>query len=450
MRQGGLGRGALIGTSVLAAIASAALGQPVVRPLPSGVDLGRPLSLTDCARIAVAIHPGLAIAQNAARQAADSLTQTRAGLLPDLSLSGNASAAKLRGPTGGTGGTGGTSNTSTSWGSELLLTQTLFESGLYEQVGSAKAAARASRLGVDDTRRTIVLGVAQTYYAALAARALVDVAGRTLGSSTQHVEAARAKIAEGAAAESDVYPFEVELAQARLGVITAENQMQTSLTALKQAIGLPAEASVQLAEELGRPALDEKLSDLLQTAYQDRPDIRQQRALIESARLNLRVAEIQRGPVLNVAGDASYAVGDTARGSAAQIQAGVSFPVFDGQLTKARADSARAALNSATQVLQEAQIAVGAEVEQSYLNAVQAGNAIDASETALRAAQVSLSAAEERYAAGQGVGTVIDVIDAQVKLRQAEVDRVQAYYDYNTALAALRAAVGRLAVAGIE
>ena len=418
--------------------------QPLTPVLPSEVDLGKPLTLADCVRIALAVNPGLIVDRNSVRQADAAVTQARAVRLPSLSFEGSASATKRQGPAGS-----GSADTSTAtWGTDLVLTQTFYESGLSEQIGAARASARASRLGLDDSRRSVALSVAQSYYAALAARALVDVAGRTLESATQHVEMAQAEIAAGTAAQADVYPFEVEMAQARLGTISAENQAQTSLTSLKEIIGLPAGTALQVGEELGRPPLEADLPDLLQTAYRERPDIRQQENFIESARLNVRLAEIQRGPVLGVSGDASYGVGDGTSGTAGQIQAGVSIPLFDGGLTKAQAVRARAALDSARQTLQELQIAVGAEVERSYLNAVEASNRIDAAETVLNAARVSLDAAETKYA--EDVGTVIEVTDAQVSLRQAEVDQVQAYYDYNTALAALRAAIGQLAVPGVE
>ena len=435
----------------LALIASLVLSQPAPPTLPEGMDLGKPLTLADCVRIALAVNPDLFVAENGVRQAAAAVTQTRSAQLPSLAFEGSAGATRRRGAANSGGGGSPSANPSTtSWGTDLVLTQTLYQSGLSEGIRSAKASAQASRLGVDDARRTVILTVAQSYYTALAARALVDVAGRTLQNSAQHVEAATARITAGTAARSDLYPFEVEMAQARLAAIIAENQAQTSLTSLKEAIGLPAETSLQLADELGRPPLTETLPDLLRTAYQERPDVRRQLALIEAVRLTSRVAEIERGAVLDVSGNATYGTGSGATGTAAQIQAGVTFPLFDGGFTKARAESARAALDSSRQALQQLQIAVGAEVESSYLNAAEASNRIDAAETALRAAQVSLDAAEGRYGAEVGIGTVIEVTDAQVKLRQAEVDRVQAYYDYNTALAALRAAIGQPAVPGIE
>jgi outer membrane protein len=428
---------------------SAACAQPIAHPLPSGVDLSQPVALADCVRIAMAVNPQLALADEAVRQARAAVTETRAAQLPNLQFQGDAGKQKLRGSGTSSGGSSpGTSPSTFSWGANLVLSQTLYQSGLFEQVGSAKAGERASRFGATDARRTVVLNVAQSYYTAVAAKALVGVAARSLEASTRHIERAEARVEQGVAAPADVYPFRVEIAQARLQVITAETQFQNGLTSLKQVIGLPAQVPLQLADDFGRPELAEKVEDLLHAAYETRPDVLQQKALVESARLNARVAEIQHGPVLDVSGNVAYGLDNDAAGTDGLVQAAVTFPVFDGGLTKAKADSARSALRAARDTLQQLELAVSAQVESDYLTAVQANHSIDAAEAAVQAAEISLKAAEGKYA--EGVGTVIDVTDAQLKLTQSDSDRVQAYFTYNTALAALRAAIGRMAAPGAE
>ena len=446
-RPGILAQLALV--AALVGSGSAACAQPIAHPLPSGVDLSQPVTLADCVRIAMAVNPQLALADEAVRQARAAVTETRAAQLPNLQFQGDAGKQKLRGSGTSSGGSSpGTSPSTFSWGANLVLSQTLYQSGLFEQVGSAKAGERASRFGATDARRTVVLNVAQSYYTAVAAKALVGVAARSLEASTRHIERAEARVEQGVAAPADVYPFRVEIAQARLQVITAETQFQNGLTSLKQVIGLPAQVPLQLADDFGRPELAEKVEDLLHAAYETRPDVLQQKALVESARLNARVAEIQHGPVLDVSGNVAYGLDNDAAGTDGLVQAAVTFPVFDGGLTKAKADSARSALRAARDTLQQLELAVSAQVESDYLTAVQANHSIDAAEAAVQAAEISLKAAEGKYA--EGVGTVIDVTDAQLKLTQSDSDRVQAYFTYNTALAALRAAIGRMAAPGAE
>jgi outer membrane protein len=86
-------------------------------------------------------------------------------------------------------------------------------------------------------------------------------------------------------------------------------------------------------------------------------------------------------------------------------------------------------------------------VENNFATAVSANQQIDAAQAATNAAQLYLQAAEEKYKGG--IGTTIDVTDAELTLEQARTSEVQARYNYNTALAALRAAVGEAAVEGL-
>jgi outer membrane protein TolC len=140
---------------------------------------------------------------------------------------------------------------------------------------------------------------------------------------------------------------------------------------------------------------------------------------------------------------AQVAAGDYTGDTSAswQLSAGVSLPIFDGDYTRAREDSSRAALRIAEENLRQTTLALGAEVESAYLSAREAKARISAAEDAVRAATVSQEAARGKYLAE--VGTVIDVTDAELRLRQSEADYVQALFDYSGAVAALMAAVGK-------
>jgi TolC family type I secretion outer membrane protein len=417
--------------------------------LPAGTDLSKPQSLTDCARLALALNPSLAVAGKQVTQASASVVQARAALLPSLSLGADLAASQSLTPSGGgaTGGgfTGG--GRSTNRDVSLTLNQTFFRSGLIQQIAAARASALAARWGFHDARRTLLLNVAQGYYAVLAATALADVAHQSVKAATVHLDAANTRIQAGTAAKSDRYPFEVQLQQALVQAISAENQITLSLNNLKEIMGLPATVSLRLAESLGRPAPPDNLDELRAQAMQNRPDVAQRRAQVEASRQQAQAAEIQRGPVLTASGSDDYGSHTNAQGNAWQVQVGVSLPIFDAGATRAAADSARAGLDIARENLRQTELGASAEVENNFATALQANQQIDVAQAATNAAQISLQAAEEKYAAG--LGTVLDVTDAELKLRQAQSDEVQARYNYNTALAALRASVGQPAVEGL-
>ncbi len=240
----------------------------------------------------------------------------------------------------------------------------------------------------------------------------------------------------------------MELAQAQVQAISAEDQAEVALNALKTVMGLPADQPLQLADALGRPPKPERLPDLIAQAYATRPDVRQLESQIEVARQNLRIAQINRRPVVNAGASAGYGDYNGDTGDKWQLQVGVSLPLYDGDYTKAKEESARSALTIAEENLRQAKIEISAEVERSYRNAILADARIDAADAAAKSAQTNLEAAQGKYL--EGLTTVVEVTDAELRLREADVALVQAQYDYNSALAALRAALGQPAAPGTE
>jgi outer membrane protein len=422
------------------ALAGAAAAQPVTPPLPAGVDLTKPLSLADCVRIALAANPGFSIAGQQVRQAQAGVTQIRSTVLPQLGLTGNVTSSGGSNPAGSTlGGIGG-SGAYTNGQAALTLSELFYQSGRSEQISAAEATASGSRWNLTDTRRTLYLDVAQNYYTALAAVGLSTVADNAVAASAADLEAAMARISAGVAAQSDRYPFDVTLQQAVEAQIQARNTVRTSLNGLKLTMGLPAETQIQVTEINERPPLPTSVDDLRALAYRQRPDMLRQEAAVESARLARQVARIQQGPVFSVAGSDTLAAANDTVGDGWQGQVAVTVPIFDSGASRSVFDNADAAWRIANEDLRQTQLQVSQDVENGYLNASTANAQIDAAATALKSAQVSFAAAQERYKAG--VGTVIDVTDAEQKLRQAESDLVNARYTYNISLVALQAAVG--------
>ena len=413
--------------------AACAQAQPTTSPALPGVDLGKTLTLDDLVRLAIANNPVTSISVETVKRADAAVVQARAAQLPDLGLGADVRQTKLLG-----GPSGGRSSRDLS----LTLSETFYQSGLREQIEAARAGARAARFGDADTHRTLILSVAQSYFTALASVGLAEVAMRAVAASQQHLDLSDARIARGVAARADRYPFEVELAQARLTAISADNTAKTSLTNLKRAIGLASNIAIKIAPALTYPSYSGKLPELLQTAYDNRPDIKQAQEQAKQARQSLRIAEIQAGPVLTVDGTADYGYHTGQTGDAWQVSAGVSVPIFDSGRSRAAVDSAAAAFKIAQENLRSTQLDISAEVERNFLNVTAAEAGLTAADAALKSAQVSLGAAQEKYA--NGVGTVIDVTDAETKLEQSDADQVKAKFDYNTSLAALKASVGRL------
>jgi outer membrane protein len=433
-------RRALFTLSLITAVSAVLAAEPTPPPLPAGVDLSKPVTLSQCVALALAVNPQVTISQQGIVRSDAGTVQAQSAQLPAVDLNWSVTVGKSLGASSLGGGR------STQRTADVTLSQIFYQAGLRERIGIARAGARASRFAYQDTRRSVILNVVQSYYTVLAAQSLADVAGRSLASSEQHLTAAQTRIEAGTTAASDRYPFDVEVAQARLAVISADDQVKVSLVALKQAIGLPGDSPLTVSDSLARPAPPTGLDELLEAAYRDRPDVLEQQSQVDSAQLSVRIAQIARGPVLSASGSATEGRFTGTTGNTWSLQAGLTMPVFDGGYTRAGVDSARASLTSATEALRQVRLGVSSDVERSFIQATEANARIDVTEVAVKAAQTSLDAAQGKYQEGAAGTSVIDVTDAQLRLTQAESDRIKAYYDYNSALAALQAAIGQPAV----
>ena len=123
-------------------------------------------------------------------------------------------------------------------------------------------------------------------------------------------------------------------------------------------------------------------------------------------------------------------------------------PLYDGGLGRAREQQARALVSTATTNRRQAVDLVTLDVQQSYLNLVQARDQVAVANQALAQAREGFQLARVRYNAGvarAGISPLLEVSDAQAALTQAENNQVNALYDYNQSRAQLDRSIGRFA-----
>ncbi|MCE5287165.1 MAG: TolC family protein, partial [Pelosinus sp.] len=122
------------------------------------------------------------------------------------------------------------------------------------------------------------------------------------------------------------------------------------------------------------------------------------------------------------------------------IALSVSFNVFDNGLAKAKLSQAKHELTIAKEQSRQLEDGITLEVSQAYLNVQEAAERIKNNQVAVNKAKRDYEMAGERYDAG--IGTNLDVMDAEVAMTQAKINYVQAIYDYNNSRAQLDKAMG--------
>jgi outer membrane protein len=273
------------------------------------------------------------------------------------------------------------------------------------------------------------------------------VAAETLANVERHVAQIDAFVRAGARAEIDLLELRTDRANARVQLIEAENTYATARAQLNQAIGQdaggPGGSEYDVADD-GMPEVageDGSLDSLSARAERSRPELRVLARQLRAQQLTIDATKGGYWPSLSV-GTGFTEAGSQLDDMAWNWNAGatLSWQLYQGGLTVAQVDEARAQLNSLQADVDAQRQRIRLEVEQARLSVRAAKASSEASDEALVSARERLRLAEGRYTAG--AGSALELSDAQLSLANAQAQRVRADYTLASARASLLLALG--------
>ncbi|MBK7975776.1 MAG: TolC family protein [Deltaproteobacteria bacterium] len=331
------------------------------------------------------------------------------------------------------------------WSFDVTASQLLYDFG--QTTGrrdAARAGHEAQEASEASTTRDVTLGVRSAYFAARAAKDLVQVARETLANQQAHLEQITAFVEVGTRPEIDVVQARTDRANARVALIKAENEYATAKAQLDRAIGIIHTAPYEVADDDMPPIAGEDGDPqvLVSDALATRPDVAAAEASVKAQDLTLGAVKGGYGPSLAASttfSDAGTQIDDTSWNWNAGLA--ISWPFFEGGRTRAEVREASANVASANAAAENVRQQVRLEVEQARLAVRDAASAIDAAVEVVVNAREQLRLAEGRYETG--VGNVIELGDAQIALTSARSQEVQARFRLATARAQLQNALGR-------
>jgi outer membrane protein len=401
----------------------------------AAVNAQESLSLDDALRLALQ-NNGLARAALAETDAADArLAAARANLYPSIDLSSSTTRTRIEGG----GAIADTTQRQNGFGLEWLL----LDNGQRElRIRQSSRTAEATRQSTRDTLRRVLFQTARAYYEVLRRKELLQVADTAVRRAETLLEVAKAQAEVGAAPQKDVLQAEADLANARVQQIQARNALRLAETDLKRLIGWEAQKPLPALTAPDAPSSPDpalSVEQLWQRARLQRPDLRDAELRLQISRLGLDAARLNSLLRLQISarGFREYEPNSRTQGSLSIV---ASYPLFDGGLTRANLREAEASLQSAQFRLQQAERDAYAEVESAVLSIREASERLEASKIAVAAAQRNFDAAQESLR--EGVGTIVEVLTAQLALITAETNLVQATYDAAVAELQLRVATG--------
>ena len=397
----------------------------------------RPVTLSEALEMARVNAPALA-------QRASQLEVAKYGemtawgqFLPDLSLSyqyNNSSSARLD-PTG-------QALTNTSYSAQLGAQLDLFRGGRrFSDLRGAKRGVDASVARLRETEYLTRESVKISWYNAVANRELVRVETDRVTRQEDQLGFVEQQLELGRATRSDVLRSQVDLNNARVALLNAENGARTAQYALAEAVGVmeplePVTESPMEAEPVGESR--EELLDLALTASPALTAVRAQAAADEAAVSSAKAAYL---PTLALSGGWAWAKEEfPPRNRSWRVALSGSLPLFDGFNRERALYQARATLDQTRTTERAEELALRKELDQALGTIDAAAASIDLADQTVELSAEDLRVTQERYRLG--LATILDLQSAQITLLEAEIDQIRRRFDYQIGLARLEALLG--------
>jgi outer membrane protein len=397
------------------------------------------LSLKDAEEIALKSNPQISVARLNALASHQATREARSNLFPSAALdltgvdahdNSRITAGGLNNPIIFPRAAGGV--TVSQLISDFGHTTNLFASARYQEKAQDQNAVA--------TKEDILLAVNQAFYSTLQSAAVLRVAQQTVASRQLLADQVSALAKSKLKSDLDLSFANVNLAQAKLLLLDAENNNKAAMATLSAILGYPNLKNFTLVEDTTPlPPPTDNVTQLIADALSQRPEILALEFESQSAE-KLHVAEKdQLLPTISALGAAGGApVRDDRLLSSwyGAVGVNIQIPVFNGFLYTARSREAELRAQAAQQRLFDLRNRITRDVRTSWLNANTAYNRVNVSQQLLDQANRALDLAQTRYQLG--LSSIVELSQAQLQQTQAEIGSAQATYDYRLALSVLK------------
>lgn len=318
----------------------------------------------------------------------------------------------------------------------------LFNARKFTDLGRTRAELESAQAGELEQRFRTALLVESDYYAVLQNQELSRVAADRTRRAEEGLGIARARVVSGAAVQSDSLQLVLELTQARTDQLRRDAALRVSRLQLGRRIGEAGPVDAEPVDTAVAPELPLGVDEAVQLAVTQGPQYRAARASERAAAAFLKGQRGQYLPRVTLIGthlrfDDSFF--PSARNVSA-ISLNVSLPIWDDGRRELAVSQARVNRDVSRAIRDDLERAARPDVTAAFEAYVTARATTELSSTGVLVARENYRVQESRYRAGST--TILDVLDAQIRLTQSEADLVQSRYATRLALAGLEAILG--------
>lgn len=405
------------------------------------LDLTKPIRLYDAVSMAICSNPESRIAISGVKYQLSQVGSTRASYLPTVSLSGNL------------GNSFAKTNNFTRDGS-VAIGYTLYDFGVRDAKNKIAIenfeVASASK---DVLLQNIFLQTVKFFYQTLSDKNAVEVALENEKYALASYDAANKRYEVGISTSSDKLQAKTALSNSTLALIKAQGQYKTSMAELVNILGASATQAILLDDsyvdlKLYNVVIDD-LEKLVELALKDRSEVAESNHSVLIAKESERLSRLEYLPLFSISGASGYdASGGFASKRSSSLFLNFSMPIFTGFSSLYSLKAAKEKVNMAMLQKQKQEAAIGLEVVKAYHALKTQIKSLEASNDLIASSKASYDMAFGRYKAG--VGSILELLNAQSAMAEAKKLKISTYYDLQIANITLARTVGQINLEKIQ
>jgi outer membrane protein len=415
---------------------------------PSSIDpcstknYDKPLSLVDVTEAALCNNPQTREVYANARVQAAQVGVARSLFFPSVTDTLSATENKNR-----------TSNYSNAT-NRIVASYLLYDFGSRDaNLENANELLRAASATQNTTVQTVLLAAVNAFYQVHATRAVLNASIDSERLYQESFKSAEAKYIAGVATPADKLQAQTSFANATLTKLKNEGALKIAYGNLANIMGVPANINFQMADsqlDVIPELVDQDIEALIEQARIQRPDLIASEAQLKASLAKIEAVKADAKPKVRIDASNQYdenLLGQTSQNTS-QIGIFLSIPLFEGYKPTYLIRSAEATAELNASKRDQLKLQVSLDVWTAYQNLKTANESITASNVLVLSAEESSRVALGRYK--EGVGNIIDTLNAQNALANAKQQKIQSVLNWNIARTTLAQSIGVLDNAMIQ
>ncbi|MEI6652622.1 MAG: TolC family protein [Chlorobiaceae bacterium] len=333
----------------------------------------------------------------------------------------------------------------------LDVHQPLFNGSAFAGIRAAGIVRKMSEKAYRNAESAVIADIKISYFDALISKEALSLIEQSIARWEQSRKDTRAMFRQGVAADIDTLKAFLSVENLRPDLIQAENRVATTMTRLKNVMGIPVDSNVKLSSKLEIPsaAYPADINAAYLEALDSRPDLHQLDLQVRAEGEKINAARAERFPLLSAFGklESQTAFNDGVKSSESRWPASSSaglqltMPLFTGYRISAQVEQAKIGQLQTRTRFEELKANIRAEIEVRLLNYRESQKRIEVQSKTISVAERSYNISRLRFK--EGIGSRLELTDAELQLNKAKTNYLQAVYDCLAASTQLDKALGR-------